>query len=218
MRMVLLGAPGAGKGTQASVIAQQSHVVHVASGDLFRKHLGEGTELGKLAKTFMDNGDLVPDDITVKMVLDRITENDAAVGYVLDGFPRTVAQADALDAALADAGQVLDVAPLVEVETEELIRRLAGRWICRSCQAPYHELTAPPQQSGVCDRDGGDLYQRDDDKVDVVRVRLKTYENQTAPLIDHYERQGKLVRVNGQQDVGLVTADLLAAVSSVGVS
>ena len=218
MRMVLLGAPGAGKGTQAGVIARRSKVAHVASGDLFRKHLGEGTELGKLAKTFMDKGGLVPDDVTVKMVLERIAEPDAAGGYVLDGFPRTVAQADALDAALADAGQVLDVTPLVEVDTEELVRRLAGRWICRSCQTPYHELTAPPQQAGVCDRDGGELYQRDDDKAEVVRARLETYEKQTATLIDYYERQGKLVRVNGQQNVDQVTADLLAAVSAVGAS
>lgn len=214
MRIVLLGAPGAGKGTQASVIADRAKVAHIASGDLFRKHLGEGTELGKLAKTFMDKGDLVPDDVTVKMVLERIAEPDAAGGYVLDGFPRTVAQADALDAALAGAGQTLDMTPLVEVETEELVRRLAGRWICRTCQTPYHELTAPPKQTGVCDKDGGELYQRDDDKAEVVRARLETYETLTAPLIEHYSGQGKLVRVNGQQDVEKVTADLLAAVGS----
>jgi adenylate kinase len=213
MRIVLLGAPGAGKGTQASVLASRRSVAHVASGDLFRKHLGEGTELGKLAKTFMDKGDLVPDDVTVKMVLERIAEPDATGGYVLDGFPRTVAQAEALDAALAGAGQVLDVTSLVEVDTEELIRRLAGRWICRTCQTPYHELAAPPKQAGVCDNDNGELYQRDDDKAEVVRARLETYANQTAPLIGYYEGQMKLVRVNGQQDVEAVTADLLAAVS-----
>ncbi|MDA0797939.1 MAG: adenylate kinase [Chloroflexi bacterium] len=218
MRMVLLGAPGAGKGTQASVIADQNGVAHVASGDLFRKHLGEGTDLGKLAKTFMDKGDLVPDDVTVKMVLERIAEPDAAGGYVLDGFPRTGAQAEALDAALVSAGQVLDIAPLIEVDTEELVRRLAGRWICRVCQIPYHEITAPPKQTGVCDKDGGELYQRDDDKAEVVRARLQTYQALTAPLIDYYEGQSKLVRVNGQQDVEKVTADLLAAVSASAVS
>ncbi len=218
MRMVLLGAPGAGKGTQASVIADQNGVAHVASGDLFRKHLGEGTDLGKLAKTFMDKGDLVPDDVTVKMVLERIAEPDAAGGYVLDGFPRTGAQAEALDAALVSAGQVLDIAPLIEVDTEELVRRLAGRWICRVCQTPYHEITAPPKQTGVCDKDGGELYQRDDDKAEVVRARLQTYQTLTAPLIDYYEGQSKLVRVNGQQDVEKVTADLLAAVSASAVS
>ena len=218
MRIVLLGAPGAGKGTQASVIATRNGVAHVASGDLFRKHLGEGTDLGKLAKTFMDKGDLVPDDVTVKMVLERIAEPDAAGGYVLDGFPRTGAQAEALDAALAGAGQVLDVTPLIEVDTEELVRRLAGRWICRSCQTPYHEVTAPPAQAGVCDKDAGELYQRDDDKAEVVRARLETYQTLTAPLIDYYKSQSKLVRVKGQQDVEKVTADLLAAVDSVAAN
>ena len=218
MRIVLLGAPGAGKGTQASVIGDRKGIAHVASGDLFRKHLGEGTDLGKRAKTFMDIGDLVPDDVTVKMVLERIAEPDAAGGFVLDGFPRTGPQAEALDAALADAGQVLDVTPLIEVDTEVLAGRLAGRWICRSCQTPYHEITAPPNQACVCDKDGGELYQRDDDKPEVVRARLQTYETLTAPLIDYYEGQGKLVRVNGQQDVEKVTADLLAAVSSIAVS
>jgi adenylate kinase len=218
MRIVLLGAPGAGKGTQASVIGDREGIAHVASGDLFRKHVGEGTDLGKRAKTFMDIGDLVPDDVTVKMVLERIAEPDAAGGFVLDGFPRTGPQAEALDAALADAGQVLDVTPLIEVDTEVLVGRLAGRWICRSCQTPYHEITAPPNQACVCDKDGGELYQRDDDKPEVVRARLQTYETLTAPLIDYYEGQGKLVRVNGQQDVEKVTADLLAAVSSIAVS
>lgn len=215
MRIVLLGAPGAGKGTQAKIIAQRRNIAHVASGDLFRKHLGEGTELGKLAKTYMENGQLVPDDVTIKMVLERIGEPDAAGGYVLDGFPRTVAQAEALDAALAIRGQALDVVPLVEVDTEELVRRLAGRWICRECQTPYHEVTAPPKQPGVCDSDGGELYQRDDDKPAVVRTRLETFERQTAPLIDYYEKQGKLVRVHGQQEVEKVTADLLDSVGSV---
>ncbi len=132
---------------------------------------------------------------------------------MLDGFPRTVAQADALDAALAEQGQALDMTPLVEVGTEELVRRLAGRWICRTCQRPYHEITAPSKQAGVCDDDGGELYQRDDDKAEVVRARLETYEKQTAPLIAHYERQGKLVRVNGQQEIDKVTADLLDGIA-----
>ncbi len=218
MRIVLLGAPGAGKGTQASVIASRNGVAHVASGDLFRKHLGEGTELGKLAKTFMDKGDLVPDDVTVKMVLERIGEPDALGGYVLDGFPRTVAQANALDVALRGANQALDGTPLVEVGTEELVRRLAGRWICRTCQTPYNETTARSKQAGSCDKDGGELYQRDDDKAEVVRSRLETYEKLTAPLVDYYEGQGKLVRVNGQQDVEKVTVDLLEAVSSLVMS
>lgn len=213
MRIVLLGAPGAGKGTQAGIIAAEKRVAHVASGDLFRKHLGEGTELGKLAKTYMDKGELVPDDVTIKMVLERIGEPDATNGYVLDGFPRTVAQAEALDVALKGQGQELDVTPLVEVETEELVRRLAGRWICRKCQTPYHDQTAPPKQQGVCDKCGGELYQRDDDKAEVVRARLETYEKQTAPLVGYYEKRGKLARINGQQEIGKVTQDLLSAVS-----
>ena len=214
MRIALLGAPGAGKGTQAGVIANQSNVPHVASGDLFRKHLDAGTNLGKMAKTFMDKGELVPDSITVEMVIERIAEPDAAAGYLLDGFPRTGAQAEALDAALANAGQMLNVTPLVEVDTEELVRRLAGRWICRTCQMPYHELAALPKHAGVCDKDGGELYQRADDKAEVVRVRLETYKKLTTPLISYYEEQGKLVRVNGQQNAEQVTADLLAAISA----
>jgi len=212
MRMVLLGAPGAGKGTQAAILAARHDVAHVASGDLFRKHLGEGTELGKLAKSFMDKGELVPDDVTIKMVLERIAQPDAQNGYVLDGFPRTLPQAQALDVALEGRGQRLGVTPLIEMDTEELVQRLAGRWVCRSCQSPYHERTAPPKQVGVCDKDGGELYQRDDDKPDVVRARLQTYEGLTAPLVGYYESQGKLARVNGQQDVDQVTQDLLAVV------
>ena len=215
MRIVLLGAPGAGKGTQAGILAGKERVAHVASGDLFRKHLGEGTELGKLAKTYMEKGKLVPDDVTIKMVLERIAEPDAVNGYVLDGFPRNVAQAEALDVALKAQGDRLDVAPLIEVDTEELVRRLAGRWICRKCQTPYHDVTAPAKQKGVCDKCGGELYQRDDDKPEVVRARLETYDKQTAPLIGYYDRQGKLARVNGQQDVDKVTEDLLKAVSKV---
>ncbi|MEX2431311.1 MAG: adenylate kinase [Dehalococcoidia bacterium] len=216
MRVILLGPPGAGKGTQAALIAQRGHVAHVASGDLFRKHLGEGTELGRLAKTYMDKGELVPDDITIRMVLERIGEPDARGGYVLDGFPRTMEQAKALDDVLAGQGQQIDRTPLIEVETEELVRRLAGRWICRGCQSPYHEFSAPPNQRGVCDACGGELYQRDDDKPEVVRARLETYDRQTAPLIGYYERQGKLTRIDGQQPVEQVTADLLETVGAVG--
>jgi adenylate kinase len=212
MRIVLLGPPGAGKGTQAVIIAERKKVAHVASGDLFRKHLGEGTELGKHAKTYMDRGELVPDDVTTSMVLDRIAEADAAGGYVLDGFPRTSEQATALDAALASHGQAIDVTPLIEVDTEELVRRLAGRWICRSCQRPYHEISAPPAVAGVCDDCGGELYQRDDDKPEVVRARLETYQRQTAPLIGYYEGQSKLVRVDGDQPVETVTAALMKSV------
>ncbi len=207
-RVVLLGPPGAGKGTQASLIARRRGVAHIASGDLFRKHLGEGTKLGKLAKTYMDKGELVPDDVTIRMALERMAEPDAGQGYVLDGFPRTMEQARALDSALEVRGESIDAAPLIEVETEELVRRLAGRWICRTCQTPYHATSSPPKSEGVCDACGGELYQRDDDKAEVVRARLETYERQTAPLIDYYEAQGKVTRVNGEQAVERVTAEL----------
>ena len=217
-RVVLLGAPGAGKGTQAALLAQHWGVAHIASGDLFRKHLGEGTELGMLAKTYMDKGELVPDDVTIRMVLERMSEPDAANGYVLDGFPRTLEQASALDAALSEKGQGIVSAPLIEVDIEELVRRLAGRWICRSCQAPYHEMSNPPKDADRCDACQGELYQRDDDKPEVVRVRLTTYERQTAPLIEYYDAQGKLTRINGQREVGQVTEDIKAAVDAVGTT
>lgn len=210
--MVLLGAPGAGKGTQASLLASLKGVAHISSGDLFRKHLGSGTDLGNLAKSFMDKGQLVPDRVTINMVLERIEEPDATGGYVLDGFPRNVAQAKALDVALTEANQQLDVVPMVIVDTEELVMRLAGRWICSQCQKPYHQITAPPARLGLCDNDDSPLYQRDDDKSEIVRARLDTFEEQTAPLIGYYETQKKLVRVNGQQDIEEVTTDLLKAI------
>ena len=212
MRIVLLGPPGAGKGTQAAIIAERKRIAHVASGDLFRMHLGAGSELGVLAKTYMDRGELVPDEVTIRMVLDRTAAGDAVEGYVLDGFPRTIEQAAALDNALAGQGQALDATALIEVDTEELVRRLAGRWICRDCQTPYHEVSAPPAAAGVCDACGGALYQRDDDRSEVVRARLETYERQTAPLTGYYEQQGKLVRVDGEQAVDVVTAELLKCV------
>ena len=204
MRIVLLGPPGAGKGTQAALLAERAGLAHVATGDLFRAHLERGTELGKQAKSYMDTGALVPDDVTTRMVLERFREPDAANGFVLDGFPRTIPQAEALDQALADAGQAVDSAVLIEVDREELVRRLAGRWICRRCQTPYHEHSAPPAKQGVCDVCGGELYQRDDDKPEVVSARLETYERQTGPLAGYYERGGKLARVDGLGEVEAV--------------
>jgi len=213
-RVVLLGPPGAGKGTQAALIAARMSVAHIASGDLFRKHLSEGTELGALAKTYMDKGELVPDDVTIRMALERMAEPDAQAGCVLDGFPRTMEQAKALDEALERKGERIASAPLIEVDTEELVRRLAGRWICGGCQTPYHEAFNPPKTTGACDGCDGELRQRDDDKPEVVRARLETYERQTAPLIAYYEAQGKLKRVNGQRSVEQVTGDLEAAIGA----
>ncbi len=212
MRIVLLGPPGAGKGTQAALLAERAGLAHVATGDLFRAHLERGTELGKQAKSYMDKGDLVPDDVTIRMVLERFRESDAADGFVLDGFPRTIPQAEALDAALAGAGQAIDRALLIEVDREELVRRLAGRWICRQCQAPYHVHSAPPTKPGVCDACGGELYQRDDDKPEVVAKRLDTYERETAPLAGYYERMGKLARIDGLGDIEDVAEKLGRAI------
>ncbi|MCH7608838.1 MAG: adenylate kinase [Chloroflexi bacterium] len=208
MRIVLLGPPGAGKGTQAARLAERAGLAHVATGDLFRANQERGTELGKQAKSYMDRGALVPDDVTTRMVLERFKESDAADGFVLDGFPRTIPQAEALDAALAAAGQAIDQALLIEVDREELVRRLAGRWICRACQTPYHERSAPPAKPGVCDLCGGELYQRDDDRPEVVGARLETYEKQTGPLAGYYERQGKLARIDGLGGIDAVAEQL----------
>ena len=213
MNIILLGAPGAGKGTQAVALVKEKGLAHVASGDLFRDNLSRGTELGNTAKTYMDKGELVPDDVTVKMVLDRIARPDCASGFLLDGFPRTIPQAEALDKALTAEGKKIDKAVSVAVPNEELIKRLSGRWICRGCQAPFHMVDAPPKEAGKCDHCGGELYQRDDDNETTVRNRLEVYSNQTAPLIDYYRGQGKLLEVNGNQPVNAVTKEMLAALA-----
>ena len=211
MNIILLGAPGAGKGTQAVALVKEKGLAHVASGDRFRDNLSRGTELGNIAKTYMDKGELVPDDVTVKMVLDRIARPDCASGFLLDGFPRTIPQAEALDKALTSEGKQIDKAVSVAVPNEELIKRLSGRWICRGCQAPFHMVDAPPKQAGKCDHCGGELYQRDDDNETTVRNRLDVYMKQTAPLIDYYKKQDELLEVNGNQPVDAVTKEMLAA-------
>ena len=211
--MVLLGPPGAGKGTQAKRLAETEAVVHVASGDLFRKHQEDGTSLGNLAKSYMTKGELVPDEVTIQMVLGRLQEPDARRGYILDGFPRTLPQATALDEELVKRGEEIDRVPLMEVDWEELVRRLSGRWLCSRCQAPYHEEMARPQRPGLCDLCGGELYQRLDDRSEAVRRRLEVYQEQTAPLVSYYEEQGKLRRVNGQGKIDQVTQELLRAIT-----
>jgi len=213
VNIILLGAPGAGKGTQAVALVKEKGLAHVASGDLFRDNLGRGTELGKIAKTYMDKGELVPDDVTVKMVLDRIAKPDCANGFLLDGFPRTIPQAEALDKALSEEGKSMDKAVSVAVPNEQLIKRLSGRWICRGCQAPFHMVDAPPKEAGKCDHCGGELYQRDDDNKVTVQNRLNVYMKQTAPLIDYYKGQGKLLEVNGNQPVDAVSKEMLAALA-----
>jgi len=210
--IVLLGAPGAGKGTQARMLSEELGIAHIASGDLFREHLNNQTELGRLAKGYMDRGELVPDDVTIRMVMERLERPDCEKGAILDGFPRTVAQARALDEELSARGRRVSVAPYIKVGEEALVARLSGRWICRKCQATYHTLFNPPKQPGVCDLCGGELYQRSDDTEETVRRRLQVYFEQTLPLIDYYRERGVLVEIDGEQDIPSVYRDLLAAV------
>jgi len=185
---------------------------HVASGDLFRENLKHETELGRKAKSFMDRGELVPDDITIAMVMERLSRPDCAAGALLDGFPRTIAQAEALDEALVAQGRKISVVPNIAVPDDVLVERVGGRRICRTCGEAYHVQFNPPKQPGVCDKDGGELYQRDDDRPETVRKRLQVYWKQTSPLIDYYRGQGVLVEINGDQSIQAVQADLRAAV------
>jgi len=198
MYIVLLGAPGAGKGTQATMLVEKLGMTHVASGDLFRKALAEKTKLGLKAKEYMDKGQLVPDEITIKMVLERLEKPDCAKGVILDGFPRNLKQARALDEALKTINKSIDKVIYIKVSEAELLKRLSGRWICRKCQTPYHEVDNPPKVKGICDRCGGELYQRDDDNEATVKNRLKVYFAETMPLIDYYRKNGKLIEVNGE--------------------
>lgn len=210
--IVLIGAPGAGKGTQAARLREVLNLSHVASGDLFRENLKNQTELGLKAKAYMDRGELVPDDVTIAMVMERLSRPDCANGALLDGFPRTIAQAEALDQALAATGRKISVVPYIAVPDEVLVERLSGRWLCRVCGEAYHTLFNPPRRAGVCDKEGGELYQRDDDRPETVRNRLKVYWQQTSPLIDYYRRRGVLIEINGNQAIETVEADLKAAV------
>jgi adenylate kinase len=210
--IVLLGPPASGKGTQAARLREALNLPHIASGDLFRENLKNETELGKKAKAYMDRGDLVPDDITIGMVMDRLSRPDCAGGALFDGFPRTIAQAEALGQALADRGHKISLVPNIVVPDDVLVERVSGRRLCRTCGEAYHVKFNPPKQPGVCDTDGGELYQRDDDNAETVRQRLKVYWDQTSPLIDYYRRQGVLVEVNGDQPIDTVTADLRTVV------
>ena len=210
--IILLGAPGAGKGTQAEMLRERLGLAHVASGDLFRENVSKQTPLGILAKSFMDKGELVPDDVTVQMVMERIARPDCARGVVFDGFPRTEAQAKALEAAFAKQGKRIGAVVLVGVRDDALIERLSARWTCPTCGAAYNLLTNPPQVAGKCDKDGSALGQRDDDKPETVRRRLDVYRKQTAPLIDYYRAAGLLREVNGEQSIETVLAEISKAV------
>ena len=210
--IILLGPPASGKGTQAAQLREAIGLPHVASGDLFRENLKNETELGARAKSYIDRGELVPDDLTIAMVMDRLSRPDCAAGALLDGFPRTIAQAEALDRALAAQGQQVSIVPYIAVPDEVLIERVSGRRICRTCEKVYHVRFNPPQQPGVCDEDGGELYQRDDDKPETVRKRLQVYWEQTSPLIDYFRGQGVLVEIDGDQPIEAVQVNLRAAV------
>ncbi len=212
MNIVLLGAPGAGKGTQAERLAEYLGIPHVATGDLFREALRQGTPLGRQAQAYIDRGELVPDQVTIAMVEERLAQPDCEPGVILDGFPRTVEQARALDRVLAGHGRKVDLVLFIRVRPEELLRRLSGRWICRDCQGVYHTLFNPPKQPGVCDVCGGELYQRPDDRPEVQRHRVDVYLAQTAPLIEFYRERGLLQEIDGEQSIDEVQASMREAV------
>ena len=214
MYVVLLGAPGAGKGTQADILNKKLKLAHIASGDLFRQALSQGTELGLQAKTYMEKGQLVPNDITIKMVLERIKAPDCKDGIILDGFPRNVEQAKALGEALKKQNKAIDKAVYIKVAESELLNRLTGRWICRSCQAPYHEVNSPPKVAGKCDKCGGELYQRADDNTQTIKKRLEVFFAETAPLIDYYNKSGKLLEVIGEGSMEEIGQRIVSALKT----
>ena len=209
--IVMLGPPGVGKGTQAKILAERTGLAHISSGDLFRENLKNQTELGKLAQTYMTKGELVPDDVTVAMIKERLTRPDCEAGAILDGFPRTPAQAEALEAMLQDFHGRVDIVPFITADEDVLIERLTGRWMCRENGHIFNEKTNPPREPGICDFDGSELYQRDDDNAETVKNRIQVYFKQTAPLISYYRDHGKLVEIDGMQTIDQVTDDLLAA-------
>jgi adenylate kinase len=209
--IVLLGPPGAGKGTQAKILAQTTNLAHISSGDLFRENITNQTELGKLAKSYMDKGELVPDDITIAMVRERITRSDCKNGAIVDGFPRTPIQADAFEKILDGLGAAVTAVPYVTAAEAVLIERTGGRWSCRAQGHIYHKKFNPPKQEGICDIDGSELYQRDDDKEETVAKRIRVYLERTMPLVEYYRKRGKLIEINGVQPVEQVTKELLAA-------
>jgi len=214
MYIIMLGAPGAGKGTQADILSQEIDLPHIASGDLFRQALEERTEVGLLAKSYMDKGELVPDEITIKMILERINQPDCASGCLFDGFPRTLHQAKVLDKALKERGKSIDEAIYIEVPNEELVKRLSGRWLCRTCQTPYHTISSPPKTPGKCDKCGGELYQRSDDKEETVKDRLNIFFAQTVPILDYYKKQNKLIRINGNLGMQEVAREIVSALKA----
>lgn len=212
--IVLLGPPGVGKGTQAKILAETMGIPHVSSGDLFRENIKNQTGLGQLAQSFMNKGELVPDDVTIGMIRARLAQPDCRNGALLDGFPRTIAQAEALEALLAEFGGKVDHVPYINAAETVLTERLSGRWTCRAQGHIFHEKNNPPKAAGRCDVDGSELYQRDDDKLETVVRRIQVYFAQTAPLVEYYRRLGRLAEINGAQPIESVTADLMAALKN----
>lgn len=214
MRIILLGPPGAGKGTQAAGIVEKYNIPHISTGDIFRKNIKEGTELGKKAKGFIDQGLLVPDELTVGLVTDRISQPDCKNGFMLDGFPRNVAQAQHLDKYLKEVGISLDKVVNIEVDKDILVGRAVGRRICKSCGATYHVEFNPPKVDGICDVCGGELYQRADDNEETVSKRIQVYLDETKPLVNYYSQEGIIANINGQQSIDKVFADIVNALGS----
>ncbi len=212
MRLIMLGAPGAGKGTQAANLAKELNIPHISTGDIFRANIKNGTELGKKAKSYMDAGKLVPDELVCDLVADRIAKDDCKEGYILDGFPRTIPQAEALDKAVLDLGTMIDYAVNIDVPDEAIITRMGGRRACLNCGATYHVQYNPPKKEGICDTCGHPLVLRDDDKPETVQTRLNVYHEQTQPLIDYYGKKKILVTVDGTQSMDKVFSDILKAV------
>ena len=211
--IVLIGAPGAGKGTQAAMLVEELGIPHISTGDMLREAVAEGTELGLLAKSYMDRGELVPDDVIVRMVMERLAKPDCEKGAILDGFPRTIVQAEAFEEALKREGKAIAVVPYIKVSMQELLDRLSGRWICRRCQAVYHKKYNPPKEDLKCDKCGGELYQREDDKPETARHRLEVYFRQTMPLLDYYRERGLLKEIDGEKSIPEVHRELLAVIS-----
>lgn len=209
--IVLLGPPGAGKGTQAKLVSGKLNMPHISSGDIFRENLKNKTDLGDMAGGYINRGELVPDDLTIAMIKDRLSRPDCEEGALLDGFPRTAAQAEALDVMLTDLNGKVIAVPYIKVAEEILIERLTGRWTCPVCNRVYHQMFNPPKKSGQCDFDQAELYQRDDDKAETVTQRIQVYLKQTQPLIDYYQKKGILLEVDGAQAIDEVAADLYAA-------
>ncbi len=206
--LIMLGAPGSGKGTRAVALCEVLNVVQVATGDLFRNNIKSGTELGKLAKSYIDKGELVPDEVTASMVKDRLQQPDCKNGFILDGFPRTVKQADMLDEILAQLGEKISHVIYLDVPDEEIVRRISGRLICEKCQAPYHKIYSPSKVEGVCDKCGGKLYQRDDDKPETVKKRLEVFRENTFPLVEYYTKKGLIVKLPPELSKDGAVADM----------